>query len=174
MLKWEICRVIFRWRLLALSSFLLVHSLGSSLRARAQVSEDALHTQAELGGGWIDDGWGGYGALALGLEFHPAYQLAARYQLELDQVHQTLNHRPLVEVRFQLNVLELIPWVSVAAGMSYGDEDLGWTGGGALGADLRLSPTQFLSCATRFSHPGVWTLGLAFGGRIVFNDPFAQ
>ena len=138
----------------------------------AQVSEEALHMQAELGGGYLSEGSGGYGALVLGAEFHPAYQLAARYQLEYDRARKTLNHRPLLEVRFQLNVLEVIPWLGATTGVSYGVRDLEWTAGGAVGADLRLSTTQFLSFAARFTHPHVWTLGIAFGGRLIVNDPF--
>ena len=140
----------------------------------AQVSEETIHAQIELGGGAMNGETGGYSALVLGAELHPVYQIAARYQLELDETQRTLNHRPLIELRFQLNVLEVIPWVSATAGASYGIDELAFTAGGALGVDLRLNPIHFLSFATRFAHPGVWTLGLAFGGRFVLNDPFAE
>jgi len=138
------------------------------------VSEEAVHAQIEVGGGSMNGEAGGYSALVLGAEFHPVYQIAARYQLELDETQRALTHRPLIELRFQLNVLEVIPWVSATAGASYGIDELAFTAGGALGVDLRLNPTQFLSFATRFAHPGVWTLGLAFGGRLVLNDPFDE
>ena len=142
--------------------------------AWAQVSEESIHAHAELGGGYMSAGVGGYGALVLGAEVHPAYQIAARYQLEFDRLSKTINHRPLLELRYQLNILEVIPWLSVTTGVSYGVHDLAWTAGGALGADLRLNTTQFLSFAARFAHPHVWTLGIAFGGRFIVNDPFAR
>jgi hypothetical protein len=139
-----------------------------------QVSEEAIDIQAEVGGGYMHGGGGGYGAFAVGAELHPAYQLSARYQLEIDSVYQTLAHRPLVELRVQLNVFEVIPWVSVTAGASYGIDEIAFTAGGALGADLRLDAVQFLSFSARFAHPAVWTLGVAFGRRWVLNDPFDQ
>ena len=160
-------------RRLVCASLIMCMSLIASL-GWAQVSEESIHAQAELGGGYISEGAGGYGALVLGAEVHPAYQIAARYQLEFDRVRKTINHRPLLELRYQLNVLEVIPWMSATTGVSYGAHDLAWTAGGALGADLRLNTTQFLSFATRFTHPHVWTFGVAFGGRFIVNDPFER
>lgn len=139
-----------------------------------QVNEKSLHAQVEVGSGYVSEGAGGYGALAFGAEFNPAYQCAGRYQLEWDHTRQAINHRPLIELRFQLNVFEVIPWVSATAGASYGVDQLAFTAGGALGADLRLSPTQFLSFSARFAHADVWTLGVAYGNRWVLNDPFDQ
>jgi hypothetical protein len=141
----------------------------------AQVGEQALQAQLELGGAALETGLGGYGATSLTLELHPAYLVTARYQLEVDQ-DQQIQHRPLLEVRYQLNVLKVIPWVSFAAGAVVSSEpavaSLRPSLGGALGADWRLDPQRYLSFSGRYAYPSVWTLGVAFGWRFILNDPF--
>lgn len=146
--------------------------------ASAQVGEEALQAQAELGGGWLRDAPGGYGGVALTLELDPRYLFTARYHAELNQApHREsqdlhLAHRALLEARYQLNVLAVIPWVSVAIGGAVDSEETALSLGGAFGVDWRLNPKQYLSLSGRYSFPHIWTLGVAFGWRFVLNDPF--
>ena len=163
-------------------SFETLH-IAQMYSAHAQVSDRPLSMSGELGGGWIGSAEGGsaggYGALAASYELTPSLVMGARYQLDLSDSSDNLQiaQRALGEARIQLNIIDLIPWLSLLAGAHLSDLEWRASWGVGIGVESLRSPGDAFEVAVRYFNDGgesVWLIGLGWRWHPLLDDPFDE
>ena len=147
--------------------------------ARAQVLDSHVIPSLEVGGGWNRDpslqATRSRGSLWLGAEHEwtPSVVVGAAYLLTAGEAFP-LEQAGMVTVRYQFNVLAIVPWVGMAGGGLWSRNQYDWVLGPEMGLDWRREGGGVWGIRGRYLYPDLWIFGVSFGYRIILGDPFDQ